>query len=168
MEKDLLVGKIVGVHGVRGNLKVSAYAESLAVLEPGSLVYIDCKDGNRAVHTVVGAKPHKRIVLLSLETVTDVDRARELIGGEIRVDQGLLPDLDEGTYYWKDIIGLSVYAKDQRYLGRVESIIPTGGNDVFVVRRDGEEILVPALESVVLDVDIEGRTMQIDLPEGLE
>ena len=167
LEKGLLVGKIVGVHGVKGNLKVYPYAESLSVFKPDSSICIDSKDGGRTVRTVAWAKPHKRIVLLALKDVQSVDRARELIGSEIFVDQRVLPDLDEGTYYWVDIIGLSVYSMDQTYLGRLESIIPTSGNDVFVVKQDGEEILIPALESVVRDIDIENKTMRVDLPEGL-
>lgn len=168
LEKGLLVGKIVGVHGVKGNLRVYPYVESLSVFKSDNTICIGSNDGGRTLYTVAWAKPHKRIVLMALKDVQSVDRARELIGSEISIDKRVLPDLDEGTYYWVDIIGLSVYAMDQTYLGRLESIIPTSGNDVFVVKQDGEEILIPALESVVRHIDIESKTMRVELPEGLE
>jgi len=166
-EDGLLVGKIVGVHGTRGNLEVHSYAESLSVFKSGSLIHVEMNDGRHGSHAIEWAKPHKRVILLSLRDVTTVERARAYIGAELFVDRGILPDLAAGTYYWSDIIGLSVFTRDQVYLGRVESIIPTKGNDVYVVKRDGEETLVPGLESVVLDIDIEAGTMRIDLPEGL-
>jgi len=106
-------------------------------------------------------------VLLTLKGVATADEARELVGAELFVDSGLLPELDEGTYYWFDIIGLSVFAPDKTYLGRIESIIATGGNDVYVARHQGNEILIPALESVVLGVDLKRKVMRVDLPEGL-
>jgi len=168
IEEGLLVGKIVGVHGIRGNLKVYSYAESLSVFKSDASIYVDGKDGSGAMYTIGWARPHKRIVLLSLKDVTSIDRARDLVGSELFVGRKLLPELDKGSYYWLDLIGLSVYTMDHSYLGRVESIIPTSGNDVFVVKREEKEILIPALESVVLDVDIENNTMRVDLPEGLE
>lgn len=168
LEKGLPVGKIVGVHGIKGNLKVYSYAESPSLFKSDDPIYIDGKDGRRTIYTIEWAKPHKHVVLLSLKDVTSVDLARDLIGAELFVDQSLLPELDEGSHYWVDIIGLSVYAMDRTYLGCVEAIIPTSGNDVFVVKHRGEEILIPALESVVLDIDIKNKTMRVDLPEGLE
>ena len=78
-----------------------------------------------------------------------------------------MPDLEEGDYYWFDLIGLDVFGIDQKYLGRLESIIQTGSNDVYVVKKDDTEILIPALESVVQKIDLKNRRMQVDLPEGL-
>jgi len=166
-ENGLLVGKVVGVHGVRGNLKVHSYAESLSVFESSSTIRIGTKDGRRGSYAIEWAKPHKRIVLLSLREITTIDQAKGLIGAELFIDRATLPALETGTYYWFDIIGLAVYTLDRVYLGRVESIIPTGGNDVYVVKKDGVEVLVPALASVVRDVDVEAKTMRIDLPEDL-
>jgi 16S rRNA processing protein RimM len=82
-----------------------------------------------------------------------------------------LPELEAGTYYWSDLIGLSVFSKDDVYIGCLTAILPTGSNDVYVVENTGpggrHEILIPALQSVVLDIDLEKRVMHVDLPEGL-
>jgi len=75
--------------------------------------------------------------------------------------------LDEGIYYWFDLIGIKVYTTEEKYLGRIESIVETGSNDVYVVKHGEKEVLIPALESVVLDIDLEHKRMRVDLPEGL-
>jgi 16S rRNA processing protein RimM len=78
-----------------------------------------------------------------------------------------LPELDEDTYYWFELIGIEVYTTEDEYLGRIESVFPTGSNDVYVVKDRQKEILVPALDSVVIDIDLEHKRMRVDLPEGL-
>ena len=83
------------------------------------------------------------------------------------MDRTLLPELASDTYYWADLIGLSVYTTQGDYLGRLTSILPTGSNDVYIVRTEDRETLVPALASVVCSVDLANQTMRVKLPEGL-
>jgi len=78
-----------------------------------------------------------------------------------------LPELGEDTHLWFDLIGMAVYTTEDKYLGRIESIIETGSNDVYVVQDHEKEVLIPALESVVVDIDLEHKRMRVDLPEGL-
>jgi 16S rRNA processing protein RimM len=114
-----------------------------------------------------GAKPHGKGMLLAIEGVNERDAAAALIGSRLSVDKTTLPDLDDGTYYWFELIGLSIYTTQNQYLGTLESILPTGSNDVYVVRNGEEEILLPALASVVQVIDIDRRRMEVILPEGL-
>ena len=86
---------------------------------------------------------------------------------ELFIPQSELPELDEDTYYWVDLIGMKVYTTTDQFLGRIESILETGSNDVYVVKKHETEVLIPALESVVLEIDLEHNRMQVDLPEGL-
>ena len=165
--KRVPIGKIVGVHGLAGNVKVRCYAESTELFVPDREFTLRHGDGREAVHRVRWAKPHGVRLLLSLQGVEDRDAADLLKGAEVFIDRTLLPDLEEGTYYWTDLIGLKVYARDETYLGRLASIIPTGGNDVYVVRQGAAELLIPATEQVVLNVDLAARTLRVELPEGL-
>mgnify|MGYP001823887103 FL=1 len=173
MEKTgfLPVGKIVGAHGVKGNLKVYSYAESLSVFNPGSSILVVCAGKIEKNYTIKWVKPHGRRILLSLEGIGSRDAAETLIGSKLLVERSTFPELEEGSYYWCDIIGLTVFTTDEQYIGRVESIISTGSNDVFVVKDldkgDDDETLIPALESVVLEIDFEHKTMRVALPEGL-
>jgi 16S rRNA processing protein RimM len=75
--------------------------------------------------------------------------------------------LENGSYYWIDLIGIEVYTAEDDYLGRIESIIETGSNDVYVVKDKKKEVLIPALKSVVTDIDLSQKRMQVDLPDGL-
>jgi 16S rRNA processing protein RimM len=167
----LLVGKIVGVHGVKGNIKVYSYAESLTVFEPGAPILAVNKKGLETTYTIKWVKPHHRVALFSLEGITSRELAETLVGSRLYIDKAKLPELEDGSYYWFDLIGISVFTTANRYLGDVEAIIPTGSNDVYVVKHPDQdhdnEILIPALASVVLEIDVNQKTMRVDLPEGL-
>ena len=166
----LLIGKIVGTHGIKGCIKVNSYAESPSIFAPNSLILAKTAGGSEKSYTVAWVKPYKNIVRMCLKEVTSLTLAETLVGSEIFVQKATLSEPEEGVYYWFDIIGLSVFTTDGVYIGRVESIIPTGSNDVYVVKNpddENKEVLIPALESVVLDIDLARSTMTVDLPEGL-
>lgn len=164
----VLIGKIVGVHGVKGTNRIQSYAESLDIFNPGTSLLVSSPDGSENLYEINWIKPHSRGALLKLNDITDRDQAKSLVGSEIYIDQAKLPDLEPGVYYWSDLIGLNVYTSNDRYIGRLDSIIETGANDVYVVKSDDREILIPALESVVKLIDIEAKIMRVELPDGLE
>ena len=167
----LSIGKIVGVHGLKGVLKVFSYAESTARYTPGMPLHLKDSHGNGFILKIVWAKPHSKTILLSLEGISHRDQAEELVGSDLFIEKAALEVLEEGTYYWADLMGLSVYSLDGDHLGEISAIVQTGSNDVYVVkRREGTteiEVLIPALESVVREVDLDRRIMRVDLPEGL-
>jgi 16S rRNA processing protein RimM len=168
-EKNLvLIGKIVGAHGRGGTSKIQSYAESLDIFESGTTLLVKGPDGGENPYEIDWIKSHSRGALLALKQVTGHDQAKSLIGSELYIEKGKLPELEAGTYYWFDLIGLSVFTADDRYIGRLESIIETGANDVYIVKNADKEILVPALESVVRSIDIESKIMRVELPAGLE
>lgn len=168
MKEDacFIIGKIVGVHGIRGNLKLHPYIESMSLLEAGETVFIGNPENDER-YTIRWAQPHQRAVLMALADVEDRDAAEILVGMDVFMEKSRLPDLEDDTYYWSDLIGLDVYTTDERYLGRIDSIFRTGSNDVYVIRDGKDETLIPALVSVVKTVDLENNTMTVDLPEGL-
>ena len=167
--KDFVtIGKIVGAHGVTGTFKIHTYAESLAVFRPGARVSVSTSDGRTKDYEIDWIKPHSRGALLALSDISNRDQAKTLIGAELQIQKAALPVLETGVYYWHELIGLQVFTIADRYLGRLESIIETGANDVYVVRSDHGEILIPALKSVVQAIDIKANLMRVDLPEGLE
>jgi len=164
---DLLIGEIVGVHGLAGVVKIRSYADAPTFFEAGRSIRRVDADGRVHACTVVGAKSHGKGMLLSIEGVNDRDAAEMLIGSGLWVDKASLPDLEDGDYYWFELIGMSVYTAEDVYLGTLASILPTGSNDVYVVRNGDEEILLPALASVVQAIDTDQRRMTVILPEGL-
>ena len=165
------MGKVVGAHGIGGNVKVYSYSDSLAVYETGAGIEVALPDGTMRSMGVVWVRPHGKGLLLNFESVTDRDQAERLIGAELFADKTLLPSLDEDTYYWFDLVGLQVVDTTGAMLGVLDSIIPTAANDVYVVKgKQGgkaREMLIPAVGDVVLTIDLEGGTMVVDPPEGL-
>ena len=170
MAEDALVsvGKVVGTHGIKGYLKVISYAESTAPFADGRQLALRRTGKPVAKFRIESARPHKRGLLLALEGITSVDVAKEWVGCELCVDRAALPETEQDTYYWHQIIGLDVFTVDGRRLGQVTAIFPTGSNDVYVVREGKKEILIPALASVVVEIDLTTKALRVDLPEGLE
>ena len=169
MEKKgyVLIGKIVGVHGVKGTHKIRSYAESLDIFKPGNSILIHDRREQDEIHEINWVKPHTGVPLLSLKGVANRQQAEAMVGCELFIKKSELPELEDNTYYWFDLIGIDVYTTEKEYLGRIESVFETGSNDVYVVKTNGQEILIPALETVVVNIDLGKKQMQVELPEGL-
>ena len=114
--ETLLVGEIVGVHGLRGALKMRSYADSPGLFETGLKVYLETPDGHVQTRSVTWAKPHGKGILLAIEGVADRETAEGLIGSRLLVARAMLPELEEGTFDWFDLIGMTVYSRRGRYL----------------------------------------------------
>ena len=171
MEKSSLVpiGRIVRTHGVRGAVKIHPYGETLGELEAGEKVFsVVSENVVEREFTLVSLRAQHRDWIGEFEEIGDIDQARALAGKDLFVPLERLPALPDGEYYQFQLIGLSVEAKDGEKLGILRSIFETGGNDVYVVDRGGKELLVPAIEDVICEVDLENNRMIVDLPEGLE
>ncbi len=163
----VLIGKVVGAHGIKGTNKFKSFAESLAVFKPGRSILARDNRNREQTLEVNWVKPHTRTPLIAFKGVSDRDGAEALIGTDMFIAETELPKLDEDTYYWFELIGLDVYTTEEDYLGRITSIFKTGSNDVYVVKDKNQEVLIPALESVVIDIDLEHKRMRVELPEGL-
>ena len=165
------IGKIVGAHGIHGVVKVYSYADSVASFTQYGPVTIVDPRGEQTQYAIVWAKPHKKIIRVCLEGITTRNGAEDLAGHRICISKDQLPALDDDTFYWADIIGMDVFTVDADYLGTVVQIIPTGANDVYVVRppKDfpADEILIPSIESVVRDIDVTNKRIQVEMPDGL-
>lgn len=166
----LSIGKISGAHGVNGNLKIHLYAEDPAIIKSGSCLFVRSQaDKQPRSITITGWRPHGRTFILSCQEITSRTQAESQIGGELVILRSDLPDPGEGAYYWVDIIGLPVYTMENVCIGRVKSILPTGSNDVYVVynAETAEEILIPAINSVVRDIDLAAGVIRVSLPETM-
>lgn len=165
------IGKITGAHGICGHVKIESYAESLSIFEAGRVLVAQNSKGEQKSLSIDWVKPHAKAVLLALKESGSRTEAEALVGCRLYIARDSLPALESGTHYWFDIIGLDVFTIAGEYLGRVTSILPTGSNDVYIVRKrtDGRrmETLVPAIASVVVSIDLVQKTLQVDLPEGL-
>ncbi len=96
-----------------------------------------------------------------------MESAGRFVGYTVFVPKELFPDLAEDEYYWQDIIGLNVFSEEGKHLGRIESIFPTGSNDVYVCKGGPREILLPAIADVIRQIDIPRGIMTVKVPKGL-
>jgi 16S rRNA processing protein RimM len=165
------IGKIVGAHGLKGLTRVRSYAESPEIFKPQNEVIIKNRQGDLKAYRIKSARPQARGYLLRLCDIDDRRQAEDLIGAELLIDKSSLPPLEADTYYWFELIGLSVHTTDGEDLGRIDAIIETGSNDVYVVKKPGDdgskERLIPAIASVIVEIDLQRQIMRVDLPEGL-
>ncbi|MDH4226300.1 MAG: ribosome maturation factor RimM [Deltaproteobacteria bacterium] len=163
-------GRIAGVHGVKGELKIRVYAESEEETKD-FITSVASKWGRVTVdgveYEVTGLRGHKGFLLTTLKGVDDRNKAETFVGKDVLVSEDLLPKLDDGEFYMYELVGLSVYADDGRYIGKVCNIFSTGANDVYEVKGPLGEVLIPAIENVVLDVDLEEKKITVHLLEGL-
>ncbi|MFZ7126139.1 MAG: ribosome maturation factor RimM [Desulfobacterales bacterium] len=166
-EPFITVGKVVGAHGIKGALRVHFYTESADFFALRRTIVIAAPTGGRKTFEIEWAKPHSKGILLSLKGVSDRSAAEDMREALLQVDRSEFPELEEGSYYWYDLIGMDVVDRSGMRIGRLESILQTGSNDVYVVRGKDGEILVPALASVVRKVEVANNRMQVDLPDGL-
>lgn len=170
-EHTLVIGEVVGIHGIRGVVKVRSHAESPDIFLPDTPVYLGGDHGEKKRYTIQWVKPHKKGLLMALDGVTECSRAEALVGALIYIDSQVLPELEDDTYYWFELIGMSVFSVENEYLGQVTSIMPTGSNDVLVVRDPVKgpqyEVLIPALATVVQSVNLQEKQIRVTLPEGL-
>ena len=171
MDKPCLVpiGRVTKPHGVRGSVKIFPYGDTLGEIEPGEKLFLVDSEGNAERQlTPADIRPQKKGWIGKFDEVDNMDDAATLAGREIFVPRDRLPLLPEGEYYHFELIGLSVETKEGELLGTLRGIFATGGNDVYVVDCGGKELLVPAIEDVICDIDLLNRRIIVDLPEGLE
>ncbi len=159
------IGKVTGVHGLKGNLKIWSYAESVNTFCPGTSVLLQSGEEQGETFTILGALPSKKGVILSLEGVDTRSLAENLIGKMILIDRNQLPEPGEDNWYWQDLLGLQVVDHHKGFIGRITDIFPTGANDVLVVTDENKETLVPMHRNFVGTIDIEKNTMLTKLPE---
>lgn len=156
----LTLGRIAGLFGVKGWVKVHSYTRPPADI----LNYRDwlVGDGEDVRHIrLAEGRVHGAGVVARLDGYEDRDRARALIGCSVGVDREVLPALPSGEYYWCDLEGLAVVNGDGVALGRVDHLIETGANDVLVIKGERER-LVPYTPQVVRRVDLEAGVMEVD------
>jgi 16S rRNA processing protein RimM len=165
IEPSLPIGKVVKAHGLKGHLKVLPYGETFSTLSAEEKITANLPDGTSLTLTVAEISPHQKTFLLISREIGTVEEAHRLVGAELCVPESRLPPTAPDEFYWYQLIGLEVVNTEGQQLGTLEEIIETGSNDVYVVRRGREEILVPAIEEVVRDVDLQRRLMTVDLPE---
>lgn len=167
--KLLEIGKIVKTQGLKGRVKVLSYLQSQGASLQASLdqVFVGNEGYSPRSFDTRYFQAKGNCFFLELEGIEDISQAETLVGLPVFVSNDCLASLAEGEYYWQDLIGLDVVTEEGEPLGKVAEIFPTGSNDVFVCRCGDEEVLIPAIEEVIRQVDLEKGEIRVRLLEGL-
>ncbi len=160
------VGKVIKPHGLKGLLRIISYSGTDTSLNDAETVFLRSASGETQEFAVISVNPHKSGFLMAVADLVSLDAAETWRGAEILIQRDTLT-CEAGVYLWDELLDMTVYLENGEVLGKVVHIIPTGANDVYVVRQGEKEFLIPAIAEVVREIDPENRKMTISPMEGL-
>lgn len=167
MNKYLELGQIVNVKGLKGEVKVNSFTDDNTKFERIPNVFLKQK-GNLKEYSIEKVGYSKNQVIIKFKGVNTVEEAETLRNAYIVVDREIFGELPEGVYYIADLLGLDVYTEDGTLLGKVDDIFSTGSNDVYAVKDElGKQKLLPGIDEVIKQIDLESGKIIVNLIEGL-
>ena len=167
MTKYLEIGQIVNTFGIKGMVKVKPFTDNIERFSNLEKIYIKNKSG-QTEYKIQEVKYHKNMVLIKFEGIENPEQADLLRNSYLMVDRETEEPLEVGRYYIVDMIGLDVFTDDNEYLGKLEDIYNTGSNDIYVVKNElGKQVLLPAIEDVIKNIDMDNKKVIVHLIPGL-
>jgi 16S rRNA processing protein RimM len=162
------IGKITKTHGLKGELKFHPSIDEAWIVGIKQ-VRLSFKSAleDFADYDIRSIRGKDSPFIIKFEGIDSIETASNLAGQSLYISRDKFPDLPENKYYWFQVEGLKVYDEGGRYYGDIEEIIPTGSNDVYVVRDGKRELLLPMIDSVVKIIDLEARKLIFHPLEGL-
>ena len=164
----LEIGKIINTHGLRGEVKISVWADSPDAFE--TLEYALAKCGGREKKlTVDGVKYQKNNIIVKFREINSIDEAQAYKNSVLYVPKEALGTLPENVYYIADLIDCDVFSEEGEKIGILYDVFSTGSNDVYDIKRENaKNLLVPIIDGVVKSVDINNKKIVIKIPEGID
>jgi 16S rRNA processing protein RimM len=167
LDERVTIGKILKPRGIRGEVKVLPLTDIPDRFDHLSSVYVDTGDDPIGRITIDHVSYYKGFVYLRFKGYNSIEKVKPFVGCALQVDREESPELPEGLYYHFEIIDSDVYTDDGQYLGKVTDILETGSHDVYIVRGEEREYLIPSTKEVVTQIDRQNRKILIHPLEGL-
>lgn len=165
MDKEIIIGKIVAPHGVRGDIRILPLTEKPDLFL--DLEYLLLEGGKKL--TVKNARFQKRMILVTTKEVTTMNEAELLRDKNIYIKAEDLPELEEDEFYVADLVGIPVYDLEGKQIGTFKDSLSTGSNDVYIIAVPGaKDILVPALKEYFKEINLAEKRIVVKLPEWTE
>lgn len=161
------IGRVLKPRGLKGQMRCFSHLESDGLRKSPEEICIKTPDGGTRSYRLREIIFAGKYFFLSVEGVDSPEAVQALAGSDVLAPVDVLVPLKEDEYYWRDIIGLEVVTDAGRSLGKVKDIFATGSNDVYVCHDGRKEILLPAIEDVILKIDLVEKRMVVHLLEGL-
>ncbi len=167
MQDYLEIGQIVNTHGLKGFFKVVPYTDNIERFSELKRVFVVYKNENIEFE-IENVKYFKGMVILKLKGIDHINDAEKYKNCYLKIKREDAKKLKKNTYFIADLIGLSVYDEENNKIGILEEIFPTGSNDVYVVKKEnGKQLLLPAILSVIKEVNIEKGKIVVDANGGV-
>lgn len=167
MQEYLEIGQIVNTTGLKGFVKIMPFTDDITRFDKLKSLYL-VKGKDLLEKEIQEVRYHKNMVILKLKGIDTVEQAETLRGLYLKIQRKDAVKLPKDSYFVVDLLGLDVYSIQGQHLGKVEDIFPTGSNDVYVIRnKEGKQILIPAIKSVIKNIDIQNKKIEVDLIKGL-
>ncbi len=166
-EELIPVGKIIDTHGIKGQVKLHSYSGNAESLAEAHFITLKSPSGKLSEYALKGFKPNAGRFIITLKDFDDINQVIPLVGSEVCLKRSQLPPLEADEYYWNDLIGLRVETVDGIQIGTIADIFETGSNDVYVVKGNDREYLIPAIADVVTAIDLQAGKVTITLLDGL-
>ncbi len=161
----LAVGKVLKPQGVKGELKVEPWTRSPERFKNLSRVFTDIPEYETL--ELVQVRCHRRFVYLKAAGIDSLEEAEGLRDSLLWIPESWREELPPGEYYIYDLLGMQVYCTSGEYLGELKEVLSLPGNDVFLVKKGQQELLIPALHRVIKEVDMGRSRMEIIMLPGL-
>ncbi len=170
MENFIEIGKIVKTHGIKGEVRVHNFSDFPEErYAPGQNVYLLMEGRAPKELVITSHRQHKKREMLTFEGYTNINEVEEFIGGTLAVPEAELFELEDDEFYMHDIVGLRVFDEEKNELGKIKEILVSPAHDIWVVERPGKsDLLLPNIESVILDVAVDDDRVIVNVLEGLD
>ena len=167
MSDLILVGRVVKPHGVKGEFSMKSFADSPFLFDEVDELLLAPEGRRPRAYAIEAIRPYKGLMLVKLEGVNDRDQAETLRGHLVHVPEQELPELEEGEFYLYEIEGFEVFDASGVQLGTVDGFLD-GPQEIWIVKPEsGEDILLPANDETVREVDMDAGRITVNPPEGL-
>ncbi|GAE91653.1 16S rRNA processing protein RimM [Gracilibacillus boraciitolerans JCM 21714] len=166
--EHLKVGKIVNTHGIKGEIKVLRITDFEERFQAGTTLWIQDSNNNLFNVKIDGHRIHKNFDLLHFEGYDNINDVEPFKGMYLFIKKEDITELEDNAFYYHEIIGCTVETMNGEHIGNVTEILSPGANDVWVVKNtNGKEFLIPYIEQVVKEVDLQTQLIKIEPMEGL-
>ena len=167
-ENYLEAGKITNTHGLRGEVKVVTWTDYPEVFEDIDYLFIKTKDGEMRLD-LKNIKYQRNNIIVKFKQLNSIEEAEKLKNQILYVERDMLGELPEDVHYIADLIGLEVFEENGEKVGVIADVFNTGANDIYDVKREGKKnLLLPVIDDVVKDIDIEKGRIVVNIMEGLD
>lgn len=167
MQEFLEIGQIVNTFGIKGMVKVKPFTDDITRFDRLDKVYVESNKIKKQ-YEIEEVKYHKDLVLIKFKGIDKVEDAEFLRNCYLKVDRKDEPELEEGTYYIVDLLGLDVYSDEGNLLGKLDDIYNYGSSDIYVVKDElGKQLLLPAISDVIKEINLEQKKIVVHILPGL-